>query len=263
MFAWTKPPMLPTTTASDRRLHRPGRTRRQGATCWRPIRTTRDGRALIAFGSDVMFGGPDVGVRRRLQRARAHPHVPVRPLRLEPAGAGARRHPWQRDRAHPAQLRLLHRAASCIRWADGCSRSVGRRMQRAWLDFSAQGWETGEIRWSSGQDWPIYDTDRSLHPHHPVRPRQGGLRSRRRAPQGLGRPVLARNRVALVGVVAQVVQELLEHPGPSAGDRATFRSAPQHRWASSPSPTSDGSRPLSARRGSPRRTPRYFWLRLR
>ena len=33
-------------------------------------------------------------------------------------------------------------------------------MQRAWLDFSAQGWETGEIQWSSGQDWPIYDTDR-------------------------------------------------------------------------------------------------------
>ena len=32
-------------------------------------------------------------------------------------------------------------------------------MQRAWLDFAAQGWETGEIQWSSGHDWPIYDTE--------------------------------------------------------------------------------------------------------
>jgi para-nitrobenzyl esterase len=38
--------------------------------------------------------------------------------------------------------------------------SVGRRMQRAWLDFAAKGWETGEIQWASGQDWPIYDTER-------------------------------------------------------------------------------------------------------
>ena len=68
--------------------------------------------------------------------------------------------------------------------------SVGRRMQRAWLDFAAKGWETGEIQWSSGQDWPIYDAERRLHAHHPVRARQGGLRSRRRAPQGLGRPLL-------------------------------------------------------------------------
>ena len=45
-----------------------------------------------------------------------------------------------------------------------------QRMQRAWLDFAAKGWETaderlredqraGEIRWSSGHDWPIYDTE--------------------------------------------------------------------------------------------------------
>ena len=33
-------------------------------------------------------------------------------------------------------------------------------MQRAWLDFAAKGWESGEIRWSSGHDWPIYDTER-------------------------------------------------------------------------------------------------------
>ena len=38
--------------------------------------------------------------------------------------------------------------------------AVGKRMQRAWLDFAAQGWETGEIQWSSGHDWPVYDTGR-------------------------------------------------------------------------------------------------------
>jgi para-nitrobenzyl esterase len=43
-------------------------------------------------------------------------------------------------------------------------------MQRAWLDFAAKGWDaaderlpedqrTGEIHWSSGHHWPIYDTE--------------------------------------------------------------------------------------------------------
>jgi para-nitrobenzyl esterase len=46
---------------------------------------------------------------------------------------------------------------------------VGRRMQRAWLDFAAQGWDSdersredhgpGEIHWSNGHDWPVYDTE--------------------------------------------------------------------------------------------------------
>jgi para-nitrobenzyl esterase len=33
-------------------------------------------------------------------------------------------------------------------------------MQRAWLDFATRGWEIAEIRWSSGHDWPIYDTEK-------------------------------------------------------------------------------------------------------
>jgi para-nitrobenzyl esterase len=47
---------------------------------------------------------------------------------------------------------------------------VGRRMQRAWLDFAAKGWDSPDehlredIRaahspWPSGQHWPIYDTE--------------------------------------------------------------------------------------------------------
>jgi para-nitrobenzyl esterase len=56
---------------------------------------------------------------------------------------------------------------------------VGRRMQRAWLDFATKGWVdersreehvvdersreehvVGEIHWASGQDWPDYETGR-------------------------------------------------------------------------------------------------------
>jgi para-nitrobenzyl esterase len=33
-------------------------------------------------------------------------------------------------------------------------------MQRTWLDFATKGWESGEIRWSTGQDWPSYDAER-------------------------------------------------------------------------------------------------------
>ena len=57
MFAWTKPPMLPTTTASvDAYIDRaaPGaRARLLAAYPGYPRR-----RALIDFGSDVMFGAP-------------------------------------------------------------------------------------------------------------------------------------------------------------------------------------------------------------
>jgi para-nitrobenzyl esterase len=35
-------------------------------------------------------------------------------------------------------------------------------MQRAWLDFATKGWDTGEIQWSNGHDWPVYDTDRRV-----------------------------------------------------------------------------------------------------
>ena len=108
MFAWTKPPMLPTTTASiDAYLDRVAPDAKERVLAAYPDYPRR--RALVAFGSDVMFGGPGLGVRRRLQRPRADAHVPVRPFRVEPAGSRARRHPRQRDRAHPAQLRVVHR----------------------------------------------------------------------------------------------------------------------------------------------------------
>ncbi len=47
---------------------------------------------------------------------------------------------------HPLGRRLRHRSAGA------CS-------GRGWTS-PRKGWETGEIEWSSGQDWPIYDTER-------------------------------------------------------------------------------------------------------
>ena len=57
MFAWTKPPMLPTTTASiDAYLDRAAPDARERLLAAYPDYPRR--RALVAFGSDVMFGGP-------------------------------------------------------------------------------------------------------------------------------------------------------------------------------------------------------------
>ena len=107
MFAWTKPPMLPTTPESIDGYFARTRAGCKGRGCWPPIPDYPRRRALIAIGSDAMFVRPGLGVRRRLQRARADPRVPLRPHHLDAAGAGAGRHARQRDRAHPAQLRVV------------------------------------------------------------------------------------------------------------------------------------------------------------
>jgi para-nitrobenzyl esterase len=153
-------------------------------------------RALIAFGSDVMFGGP--------AWAFADTYSAIAPTHvyrfdhfgwsLRILGLGA---------THGSEIvHIQHSYASFIgRKLHPLGRRlqppVGRRMQRRWLDFAARAGTQAKSDWSSGHDWPIYDT-RPLHPHHPVGPRHGGRGPRRRTPQGLGRPVLGRSRVALV-----------------------------------------------------------------
>ena len=103
MFAWTKPPMLPTTPESiDGYFARRAPDSKAQVLAAYPAYPRR--RALIAIGSDAMFVAPGLGVRRRLQRARADPRVPLRPHHLDAAGVAAGRHARQRDRAHPAQL---------------------------------------------------------------------------------------------------------------------------------------------------------------
>jgi len=158
MFAWTKPPMLPTTQASvsayfDRVA--PGEKDRVLAAY--PDYPRR--RALVAFGSDVMFGGPAWAF------ADAYSGVaPTHVYRFDHFGWSLR--VLGLGATHGSEIvHVQHSYASFVgRKLHPLGRRlqppVGRRMQRAWLDFATRGWENAEIRWSSGHDWPIYDTEK-------------------------------------------------------------------------------------------------------
>ena len=158
MFAWTKPPMLPTTTASiDAYIERSAPGARERLLAAYPDYPRRG--ALVAFGSDVMFGGPTWAFADAFSA-----HAPTHMYRFDHFGWSLR--VLGLGATHGSEIvHIQHSYGSFLgRKMHPLGRrlppSVGKRMQRAWLDFSAQGWETGEIRWSSGQDWPIYDTDR-------------------------------------------------------------------------------------------------------
>ncbi len=210
MFAWTKPPMLPTTTASiNAYIDRVAPGERERLLAAYPDYPRR--RDLLAFGSDVMFGAPTWAF------ADAYcAHAPTHMYRFDHFGFSLRL--LGLGATHGSEIvHIQHSYGSFLgRKMHPLGRrlapSVGRRMQRAWLDFSAQGWRTGEIEWSSGQDWPIYDAERRLtriiqsSRDTVVSDPDGGRR------RGLGRSVLGCRRVALLGVVAKVVEELLEQP---------------------------------------------------
>jgi para-nitrobenzyl esterase len=166
MFAWTKPPMLPTTTASIHAyLDRVAPDAKDRVLAAYPDYPHR--RALVAFGSDVMFGGPAWAF------ADAYSAVaPTHMYRFDHFGWSLRL--LGLGATHGSEIvHIQHSYASFIgRKLHPLGRRlqppVGRRMQRAWLDFAGKGWDTderlredqrdGEIRWSSGQHWPIYDT---------------------------------------------------------------------------------------------------------
>ena len=61
--------------------------------------------------------------------------------------------------------------------------SVGRRMQRTWLDFA-----TAEL----GEDWPRYDATGAPHAGDQIDPRRHRRRPRRRQTLGVGGAVLIR-----------------------------------------------------------------------
>jgi len=146
MFAWVKPPMLPTTPATiDAYFERtsPGaKTRVLAAYPGYPRR-----RAAIAVGSDAMFCAPAWAFADAYS-----PHAPTYVYRfdhttwtLRMLGLGA---------THGSEIvHIQHSYASYLgRKLHPLGRrvqpSVGRRMQRTWLNFA-----TGEL----GPDWPRYD----------------------------------------------------------------------------------------------------------
>jgi para-nitrobenzyl esterase len=158
MFAWTKPPMLPTTAASiNAYIERVAPDARQTLLAAYPDYPRR--RELVAFGSDVMFGAPAWAFADAYSS-----HAPTHMYRFDHFGFSLR--VLGLGATHGSEIvHIQHSYGSFLgRKMHPLGRrlapAVGKRMQRAWLDFSAKGWETGEIQWSSGHDWPIYDTDR-------------------------------------------------------------------------------------------------------
>jgi para-nitrobenzyl esterase len=168
MFAWTKPPMLPTTTASiDAYIDRAAPEARESLLAAYPAYPRR--RELVAFGSDVMFGAPAWAF------ADAYcAHAPTHMYRFDHFGFSLRL--LGLGATHGSEIvHVQHSYGSFLgRKMHPLGRrlapSVGRRMQRAWLDFAAKGWDSPDvhlrediraahIHWSSGHHWPIYDTE--------------------------------------------------------------------------------------------------------
>ena len=151
MFAWTKPPMLPTTRPTvDAYFARVAPEAKERVLQAYPDYPRR--RALIDLGSDVMFGAPawafadaySVHAHTRMYR---FDHFG---LSLRMLGLGA---------THGSEIvHVQHSYASFIGrklhpFGRRLQPPVGRRMQRAWLDF-AHGEGVGEA------DWPVYETPR-------------------------------------------------------------------------------------------------------
>lgn len=149
MFAFSKPPMLPTTVAGiDDYFDRVAPEAREAVLAAYPDYPRR--RALIAVGSDVMFGAPAWSFADAYSA-----HAPTHVYRFDHAawhlralGLGA---------THGSEIvHIQHSYGSYIgRKLHPLGRrvlpSVGRRMQRTWLDFA-----TGR----GLEDWPRYDSAR-------------------------------------------------------------------------------------------------------
>lgn len=146
MFAWGKPPMLPTTEPSvDSFFARTAPEAKERVLAAYPDYPRR--RALVALGSDAMFGAPTWAFADAYSA-----HAPTYVYRFDHAawslrllGLGA---------THGSEIvHVQHSYGSYLgRKMHPLGRrvqpSVGRRMQRTWLDFS-----TAEL----GADWPRYD----------------------------------------------------------------------------------------------------------
>lgn len=151
MFAWTKPPMLPTTQPTvDAYFARVAPEAKERVLQAYPDYPRR--RALIDLGSDVMFGAPSWAFADAYS---AYAHTRVYRfdhfgLSLRMLGLGA---------THGSEIvHVQHSYASFIGrklhpFGRRLQPPVGRRMQRAWLDF-AHGEGVGEA------DWPVYETPR-------------------------------------------------------------------------------------------------------
>ncbi len=154
MFAWTKPPMLPTTQASiDNYFQRVAPHAKQQVLQAYPGFPRRS--ALVALGSDVMFGGPTWAFADAYAG-----HAPTRMYRFDHFGVSLRM--LGLGATHGSEIVHIHHSyASFIgRKLHPLGRriqpGVGRRMQRAWLDFARDDEDVDT------DHWPLYDVERRL-----------------------------------------------------------------------------------------------------
>lgn len=147
MFAWSKPPMLPTTVQGiDAYFDRVAPHARNRVLAGYPDYPRR--RAQVAVGSDVMFGAPTWAFADAYS-----PHATTHVYRfdhttwtLRMLGLGA---------THGSEIvHIQHSYSSYLgRKIHPLGRhvqpAVGRRMQRTWLNFASHG---------ALADWPRYDT---------------------------------------------------------------------------------------------------------
>ncbi|MDT5397967.1 MAG: para-nitrobenzyl esterase [Mycobacterium sp.] len=148
MFAWVKPPMLPTTRETvDAYFDRTAPDAKERVLASYPDHPRR--RALVAIGSDAMFGAPAWAFADAYSA-----HGPTYAYRfdhttwtLRVLGLGA---------THGSEIvHIQHSYSSYLgRKLHPLGRrvqpKVGRRMQRTWLNFATRGLDA---------DWPHYDTE--------------------------------------------------------------------------------------------------------
>lgn len=154
MFAWTKPPMLPTTKASvDAYFQRVAPDAKQRVLQAYPAYPRRS--ALVALGSDAMFGGPTWAFADAYSA-----QAPTRMYRFDHFGWSLRM--LGLGATHGSEIVHIHHSYESFvgRKLHPLGRriqpGVGRRMQRAWLDF-ARGSEDVD-----DEHWPRYETGERL-----------------------------------------------------------------------------------------------------
>lgn len=149
MFAWTKPPMLPTTReAIAGYFQRVAPEAEKTVVQAYPDYPRRS--ALIALGSDAMFAGPAWAFADAYSV-----HAPTRMYRFDHFGLSLRM--LGLGATHGSEIvHIQHSYASFIgRKLHPLGRriqpGVGRRMQRAWLDFARDDEEVDAAH------WPLYE----------------------------------------------------------------------------------------------------------
>ncbi|CAN3128724.1 carboxylesterase/lipase family protein [Mycobacterium sp. smrl_JER01] len=154
MFAWTKPPMLPTTkTSIDAYFDRVAPHARQDVLRAYPAYPRRS--ALVALGSDAMFGGPTWAFADAYSRI-----APTRMYRFDHFGLSLRL--LGLGATHGSEIVHIHHSYESFigRKLHPLGRrvqpGVGRRMQRAWLDFARESVDVDD------EHWPLYEIEERL-----------------------------------------------------------------------------------------------------